>query len=99
VAETGLDPQRLDFFHVAASQAHAWVEAVEEMTRRARELGPNPLRVVETRRRAGRRPRVEPRPAEPSRARDSGRAPRAAADKEAGRGQRRPGGRDKRLHT
>jgi F420-non-reducing hydrogenase iron-sulfur subunit len=41
--EIGLEPERLEYFHVAASQAQEWVAAVEEMTRRARELGPNPL--------------------------------------------------------
>ena len=44
LAEVGLDPSRLGFFHVAASQAPRWVEVVEEMTARARALGPNPLR-------------------------------------------------------
>jgi coenzyme F420-reducing hydrogenase delta subunit len=43
LAEVGLEPERLEFFHVAASQAQAWVAAVEEMTRRGRDLGPNPL--------------------------------------------------------
>jgi coenzyme F420-reducing hydrogenase delta subunit len=44
LAEVGIDPDRLEFFHVAASQAQRWVEVVEEMTGRARRLGPNPLR-------------------------------------------------------
>ncbi|MBM4319629.1 MAG: hydrogenase iron-sulfur subunit [Deltaproteobacteria bacterium] len=44
LAEIGLDPGRVEFFHVAASQAQRWVEVVEEMTARARKLGPNPLR-------------------------------------------------------
>jgi len=43
--EIGLNPQRVEFFHVAASQAPRWVEVVKEMTERARTLGPNPLRV------------------------------------------------------
>ncbi len=43
--EASLDPRRLEYFHVAASDARGWVDAVEEMTRRARELGPNPLRL------------------------------------------------------
>jgi F420-non-reducing hydrogenase iron-sulfur subunit len=44
LAEIGLNPDRVEFFHVAASQAQLWVEVVEEMTARARRLGPNPLR-------------------------------------------------------
>jgi len=44
LAEIGLHPDRVEFFHVAASQAQRWVEVVEEMTSRARRLGPNPLR-------------------------------------------------------
>jgi coenzyme F420-reducing hydrogenase delta subunit len=43
LTEVGLEPERLEYFHVAASEARQWVAAVEEMTRRARELGPNPL--------------------------------------------------------
>jgi F420-non-reducing hydrogenase iron-sulfur subunit len=35
---------RLEMFEVAASDAPKWVETVKEMTRRAVELGPNPLR-------------------------------------------------------
>jgi coenzyme F420-reducing hydrogenase delta subunit len=42
--EVGLHPDRVEFFHVAASEAQRWVEVVEEMTSRARRLGPNPLR-------------------------------------------------------
>ena len=40
----GLEPDRLEFFHVAASQPKAWVDAVEEMTARAKRLGPTPFR-------------------------------------------------------
>ncbi len=46
LAEVGLEPKRLEYFHVAASEAQEWVAAVEEMTRRALELGPNPLRAA-----------------------------------------------------
>ena len=49
VAEVGLEPGRLEFFHIAASEAHGWVSAVEEMTERARRLGPNPLRSPQSR--------------------------------------------------
>jgi F420-non-reducing hydrogenase iron-sulfur subunit len=41
--EIGLEPERLDFFHVAASDAGDWVAAVTEMTDRARALGPSPF--------------------------------------------------------
>jgi F420-non-reducing hydrogenase iron-sulfur subunit len=44
LAEIGLHPDRVEFFHVAASEAQRWVEVVEEMTSRARRLGPNPIR-------------------------------------------------------
>ncbi len=43
MAEIGLEPERLAYFHVAASQPREWIHAVEEMTTRARRLGPNPL--------------------------------------------------------
>jgi coenzyme F420-reducing hydrogenase delta subunit len=43
LAEAGLEPTRLEMFHIGASDAPKWAEAVERMTRRARELGPNPL--------------------------------------------------------
>ncbi len=42
--EIGLEPERLEFFHVAASQPKAWVDAVTEMTERAKRLGPTPFR-------------------------------------------------------
>jgi coenzyme F420-reducing hydrogenase delta subunit len=35
---------RLEMFEVAASDAPKWVETVKEMTQRAMELGPAPLR-------------------------------------------------------
>jgi F420-non-reducing hydrogenase iron-sulfur subunit len=43
IAEVGLDPARLEMFHIGASDAPKWAEAVVQMTRRAQELGPNPL--------------------------------------------------------
>ena len=42
--EIGLEPERLEMFHIGASDAPAWARAVTEMTRRARDLGPNPLK-------------------------------------------------------
>jgi len=44
--EVGIEPERLEYFHVAASQAQRWVSVVEEMDRRARQLGPMPARSV-----------------------------------------------------
>ena len=41
--EIGIEKERLEFFHVAASSAGDWVAAVEEMTHRARHLGPSPF--------------------------------------------------------
>jgi len=42
--EIGIGGQRLEMFNMGASDAPAFVEAVKEMDKRARELGPNPLR-------------------------------------------------------
>jgi F420-non-reducing hydrogenase iron-sulfur subunit len=42
--EIGLEPERLEMFHIGASDAPAWAQAVTEMTERARKLGPNPLK-------------------------------------------------------
>jgi F420-non-reducing hydrogenase iron-sulfur subunit len=42
--EIGLGGDRLEMFHIGASDAPLFAEAVEMMTNRAKELGPNPLR-------------------------------------------------------
>ena len=42
--ETGLGGERLDFFHIAASEAPIFTETAKEMTERAKNLGPNPYR-------------------------------------------------------
>ena len=42
--ESGIEPERLEMFHIGASEAPMWAEAVEMMTERTKELGPNPLR-------------------------------------------------------
>jgi F420-non-reducing hydrogenase iron-sulfur subunit len=42
--EIGLDGRRLEMYHIGASDAPNWAKAVREMTERARELGPNPIR-------------------------------------------------------
>jgi F420-non-reducing hydrogenase iron-sulfur subunit len=43
--EAGLSRERLEMYHIGASDAPLWVERVKEMVARIRELGPNPLRV------------------------------------------------------
>jgi F420-non-reducing hydrogenase iron-sulfur subunit len=42
--EIGLEPERLEMFHIGASDAPGWARAVQEMTDRAKFLGPNPLK-------------------------------------------------------
>ena len=42
--EIGLGGDRLEMFHIGASEAPRFAESVEIMTERAKELGPNPLR-------------------------------------------------------
>ena len=42
--EIGLGSERLDMYFMSGSQAHAFASAVDEMTKRIRELGPNPLK-------------------------------------------------------
>lgn len=44
LAEIGLEPERLEFFHVPASAGPLFAQRANEMTQRARTLGPNPLR-------------------------------------------------------
>jgi F420-non-reducing hydrogenase iron-sulfur subunit len=42
--EIGLNGRRLEMYHIGASDAPSWARAVREMTDRALELGPNPLK-------------------------------------------------------
>lgn len=42
--EIGLEPQRLEFFHIPASAGPLFAQRANQMTERARQLGPNPLR-------------------------------------------------------
>jgi F420-non-reducing hydrogenase iron-sulfur subunit len=44
LAEVGLQPERLEFFHIPASAGPLFAQRANEMTARARQLGPNPLR-------------------------------------------------------
>ncbi len=41
--ELGLEPERLEFFHIPASDGPGFARAADEMTERATKLGPNPL--------------------------------------------------------
>jgi F420-non-reducing hydrogenase iron-sulfur subunit len=44
--ELGIGADRLEMYHIGASDAPLWAERVEEMTERVQRLGPNPLRVI-----------------------------------------------------
>jgi F420-non-reducing hydrogenase iron-sulfur subunit len=44
IKEIGLEPERLEFFHIGASEGPKFAEAAKEMTERALKLGPSPLR-------------------------------------------------------
>jgi coenzyme F420-reducing hydrogenase delta subunit len=57
LTEIGLEPERLEFFHIAASEGPLFAQRVNEMTERARRLGPNPLRETMRQRAGGKLPR------------------------------------------
>lgn len=42
--EVGLEPERVDMFHVSASEGPQFAAIAREMTERAYRLGPNPMR-------------------------------------------------------
>ena len=42
--EVGIEPERLEMYHIAASNSVLFAKAADEMTERARKLGPNPLK-------------------------------------------------------
>lgn len=44
LAEVGIEPERVEMFNIGASDAPLFAAAANEMTERARQLGPNPLR-------------------------------------------------------
>jgi F420-non-reducing hydrogenase iron-sulfur subunit len=44
--EIGLGSDRLDMFFMSGSQAHTFASAIDKMTDRIRELGPNPLKGI-----------------------------------------------------
>ena len=41
--EVGLGGERIEMYHIGASDAPLWVKKVAELTERIRSLGPNPL--------------------------------------------------------
>ena len=41
--EVGLEPERLEMYNISASNSVLFAKAADEMTERARKLGPNPL--------------------------------------------------------
>jgi F420-non-reducing hydrogenase iron-sulfur subunit len=44
LAETGLEPERLEMFFLSSAEGVRFAEIATEMTERARKLGPNPLK-------------------------------------------------------
>ncbi len=42
--EIGLEPERIEMYNLGASDAPKFAQACNDMTERARKLGPNPLR-------------------------------------------------------
>ena len=63
LAEVGLEPERLEFFHIPASAGPLFAQRADEMTQRARDLGPNPLRKTAGQAAGGRLAREpDPRP-------------------------------------
>lgn len=52
LGEIGLEPERLEFFHIPASAGPLFAQRADEMTARAKQLGNNPLRET-IRQRAG----------------------------------------------
>ncbi|MDD3580131.1 MAG: hydrogenase iron-sulfur subunit [Desulfobacca sp.] len=45
LAEAGIAGERLEMYHIGASDAPQWVARVNEMVARVKKLGPNPLRL------------------------------------------------------
>ena len=43
LAEIGLEPERVEFFHIPASAGPLFAETASKMTQRGRDLGPSPL--------------------------------------------------------
>jgi coenzyme F420-reducing hydrogenase delta subunit len=45
--EVGIEPERLEMFHISASNSVLFAKAADEMAARALKLGPNPLKKTE----------------------------------------------------
>ncbi|MFP3868386.1 MAG: hydrogenase iron-sulfur subunit [Desulfobacteraceae bacterium] len=48
--EAGIEGERVEMYHIGASDAPQWVARVKEMVSRVRRLGPNPLRLERAKR-------------------------------------------------
>jgi coenzyme F420-reducing hydrogenase delta subunit len=57
LAEVGVEPERLEFFHVPASAGPLFAQRANEMAARAKQLGPNPLRSAARQPAGGKLPR------------------------------------------
>jgi len=44
LAEVGIEPERVEMYNMGASDAPLFAAACNEMTERAKKLGPNPLK-------------------------------------------------------
>jgi coenzyme F420-reducing hydrogenase delta subunit len=44
--EVGLEPERVEMFNIGASDAPLFAATANEMTERAKQLGPNPLNKI-----------------------------------------------------
>mgnify|MGYP000083902918 CR=1 FL=1 len=47
IESIGLEPERLEIFFMSGSQGHAFAMAAQTMTERIKNLGPNPLRMID----------------------------------------------------
>jgi len=90
LARIGLEPERLEFFHIPASAGPLFAQRADEMVARARALGPNPLRAARGRAAGGKLPR-EPDAHEPLPAARHGRLIRHAERVQSGSGQGQTG--------
>jgi F420-non-reducing hydrogenase iron-sulfur subunit len=59
--ELGLEPERLEFFHVPASDGPGFANRANEMTDRARKLGPSPLKAFALKNKAETKPETKPK--------------------------------------
>jgi coenzyme F420-reducing hydrogenase delta subunit len=90
LAQIGLEPERLEFFHVPASAGPLFAQRANEMVTRARQLGPNPLRAARERKAGGKLP-SEPDAHPPLPPAKHGRLIRQSERAEAGRSERETG--------